>query len=62
MAVGLEMVQRRFQPQLDLYTAGRLTETQLRAAVDWDRRWGWPFQTYVPVLKAAKKHARLCSR
>ena len=55
MAVGLEMVQRRFQPQLDAYVAGRLTETQLRAAVDWDRRWGWPFQTYVPVLKAAKK-------
>ena len=55
MAVGLEMVQRRFQPQLDLYTAGRLTEAELRKAVDWDRRWGWPYQTYVPVLKAAKK-------
>ena len=55
MAVGLEMVQRRFQPQLDLYTAGRLTEAELRKAVDWDRRWGWPFETYVPVLKAAKR-------
>ena len=55
MAVGLEMVQRRFQPQLDLYTAGRLTEAELRKAVDWDKRWGWPFQTYVPVLKAAKR-------
>ena len=55
LAVGLEMVQRRYQPQLDAYVAGRLTETQLRAAVDWDRRWGWPFQTYVPVLKAAKR-------
>ena len=34
LAVGFEGVQKRFQPQLDAYAAGRLTEAQLRVAVD----------------------------
>ena len=55
LAVGLEMVQRRYQPQLDAYVAGRLTERnsgrrRLGPAL------GWPFQTYVPVK--ARKGAR----
>ena len=55
LAVGFEGVQKRFQPQLDAYAARRLTEAQLRVAVDWDRRWGWPFDAYLPVFRAAKK-------
>ena len=43
IAVGLEAVQRRFQPVLDDYVAGRITEEQLEAATEWRQRWFWPF-------------------
>ena len=54
MAVGLEAVQRRFQPALDEYTQGRISSDELREATQWDTRWAWPFSRYVPVLHAAR--------
>jgi len=54
LAVGLEAVQRRFQPKLDEYSRGELSLPQLREAVEWDRRWAWPFERYSPVLSAAR--------
>ena len=47
MAVGLEAVQRRFQPVLNDYVAGRINEEQLERDVEWKRRWFWPFNRYV---------------
>lgn len=55
MAVGLEAVQRQYQPVLDAYGQGRLSTAQLRAAVEWDKRWSWPFERYVPVFEAARE-------
>ena len=39
LAVGLEAVQRRFQPALDAYLAGELDENALQEAVEWRKRW-----------------------
>ena len=55
MAVGLEAIQRQFQPVLDEYTQGRISTEQLRVATQWDARWSWPFSRYVPVLHAARE-------
>ena len=56
MAVGLEAVQRRFQPVLDAYVAGDLTLAEVEKQTDWEKRWFWPFARYVPVFEAAKKN------
>ncbi|KAH8062266.1 hypothetical protein JL722_3180 [Aureococcus anophagefferens] len=54
LAVGFEAVQQRFQPALDAYGAGKLSERRLAAATEWEQRWSWPFEAYAPVFRAAK--------
>jgi len=54
LAVGLEMVQRPFQPGLDEWTAGRADEAALLAAVEWDDRWGWDFAFYRPIFERVR--------
>lgn len=56
-ALGLEMFQRPFQSMLDLFREGRLTLTELRAATDYDMRWGHPWQNYEPILGFAQTEA-----
>ncbi|KAH8098322.1 hypothetical protein JL720_1261 [Aureococcus anophagefferens] len=50
LAVGFEAVQQRFQPALDAYGAGKLSERRLAAATEWEQRWSWPFEAYAPVF------------
>ncbi|KAK1865737.1 hypothetical protein I4F81_008262 [Pyropia yezoensis] len=40
---------------VDEYIAGRLSEEGLYEAVEWDARWGWPFEAYLPLLRMAKR-------
>lgn len=54
MAVGLEAVQSRFQPALDAYIAGEISAAELEAAVEWRKRWFWPFAGYLPVFQACR--------
>ena len=54
MAVGLEQVQIKFQSVLDDYIAGRITSEDMRRDVDWERRWTWPFEYYLPVFEVAR--------
>ena len=55
LAVGLEAVQRQFQPVLDDYIAGRITEAQLFTATDWQRRWYWSFEYYAPIFRICRE-------
>ena len=55
LAVGLEAVQRQFQPVLDDYVAGRITEAQLYTATDWQRRWYWAFEYYAPIFRICRE-------
>ena len=54
IAIALEMFQRPFQPVLDAYLAGTLTEAELIAQSEYDTRWGFPWEFYAPILRYAK--------
>jgi uncharacterized iron-regulated protein len=54
LAIGLEMFQRPFQPVLDQYVQGEITEWELHDRSEYDRRWGFPWQFYAPILAFAQ--------
>jgi uncharacterized iron-regulated protein len=54
VAIGMEMFQRPAQPILDRYLAGKITATELRAQTEFDRRWGYKWESYAPILSFAK--------
>ncbi len=54
LAIGMEMFQRPAQPILDRYLAGEITETELRTQTEFDRRWGFSWDDFVPLLRFAK--------
>ncbi|ASC70572.1 hypothetical protein XM38_015120 [Halomicronema hongdechloris C2206] len=54
LAIALEMFQRPFQPVIDRYLAGDISESELRAQTEYDQRWGFPWQYYAPILRFAK--------
>lgn len=56
VAVGLEMLPRRLQPQLDAYLAGSIDEQGFLAAVDWSRTWGFDFALYRPLFDFCRTH------
>lgn len=55
MAIGLEMFQRPFQGVVDDYLAGKITEAELVERSEYDRRWGFPWESYAPLLRFAKE-------
>ena len=54
LAIGLEMFQRPAQPLLDRYLAGKISATQLRQQTEFDKRWGYKWEYYAPILEFAK--------
>jgi uncharacterized iron-regulated protein len=56
LAIGMEMFQRPYQSVLDDYIAGQLTETQLREQTQFDKRWGFSWDYYAPILQFAKEN------
>ena len=57
IAVGLEAVQRQFQPVLDDYIAARIDEKELFTATDWQRRWYWNFDSYAPIFRICRENS-----
>jgi hypothetical protein len=55
MSIGLEQVQLQFQPFLDDYIAGTITEEQMLNGVQWSTRWQWDYANYRPVFQLARK-------
>lgn len=55
MAIGMEMFQRPYQPVLDNFLQGKLTEAALQKKSQYDKRWGYPWENYAPVLQFAKE-------
>lgn len=56
LAIGMEMFQRQMQPVLDRYLAGKITAAELRQQSEFDRRWGYKWASYLPILEFAKTH------
>ncbi|MBD1862074.1 MULTISPECIES: ChaN family lipoprotein [Trichocoleus] len=54
LAIALEMFQRPYQPALDRYLAGQITEAELRQQSQFDQRWGYDWEYYAPILRFAK--------
>jgi uncharacterized iron-regulated protein len=55
LAIGLEMFQKPFQGALDRYLAGQISETELQAQSEYQKRWGFPWENYAPLLRLAKE-------
>ncbi|MBD0364184.1 MAG: ChaN family lipoprotein [Coleofasciculus sp. C3-bin4] len=54
IAIAMEMFQRPFQDVLDQYLAGKITEAQFVEQSEYDKRWGFPWEYYAPILRLAK--------
>ncbi len=55
MAIGMEMFQRPYQPVLEKFLQGKLTEAALRKESQYEKRWGYPWENYAPILRFAKE-------
>lgn len=56
IAIGLEMVQRPYQPALDDYVARTTDEPALLEQLEWSERWGFDFALYRPLFALAREH------
>ena len=54
ISIGMEMFQSQMQPLLDRYLAGKITATELYEQSEFDKRWGYPWEYYLPILEFAK--------
>lgn len=55
LVLGLEMVERAFQPALDAYSARTISDAELYTATEWATRWVWPWEQYLPILQLARE-------
>lgn len=56
LAIGMEMFQFPYQQPLDEWSAGRIDETVLRRETEYEKRWGFDFSMYRPILEYARSH------
>lgn len=55
LAIGLEQVQIQFQPVLDDFVNGVISEEEMLKGVDWEQRWFWSYDKYRPVFELARE-------
>ncbi|MGG6268064.1 ChaN family lipoprotein [Leptolyngbya sp. AN03gr2] len=56
LAIGMEMFQRPFQSGLDSYLAGTANQSTLRESTEFDKRWGYSWEFYYPIINFAKEN------
>ena len=56
IAIAMEMFQRPYQGILDRYLAGELSETQLLEQTQYQKRWGFPWEYYAPIVQFARNN------
>ncbi len=54
LAVGFEMVRKKYQAALNAFGQGVLSVDQFRTASAWDKEWGFPLEYYAPSIEAAR--------
>jgi len=54
LILGLEQVERQFQPVLDDFCTRKIGLQELYKRTEWNTRWNWPFSGYAPVLEQAR--------
>lgn len=53
-ALALEAVETRFQPMLNGYASGKLSESALFHESQWELRRAWPYEAALPLLRATR--------
>jgi uncharacterized iron-regulated protein len=56
IAIGVEYLQRQFQPQVDDFIAGRSTEREFLRATQYYAGWGYDYRLYAPIFRFAREH------
>lgn len=54
IAIAMEMFQRPFQDVIDDYLAGKISEVELLEKSEYNKRWGFDWELYAPILRFAK--------
>src|SRR6202171_518245 len=65
LVIGVEYFQQRFQPQVDDYIAGRITEDKFLRAIDYYRTWGYDYRsvrTYFSIRARAENSSTCVER
>ena len=52
----MEFIQRPFQPALDAYISGAITEREFLKRAEYFDRWGFDYRLYRPIFSFAKEH------
>jgi uncharacterized iron-regulated protein len=55
-AIGMEFFQQPFQPHLDAYIAGEISEKELLRRTEYFERWRFDYRLYRPILRYAREH------
>ncbi len=55
LTIAFEQFQRPFQSVLDDYLQGKITESQLVENSEYEKRWGFPWTLYAPIVQFAKQ-------
>ncbi|RAL24948.1 hypothetical protein DL240_01690 [Lujinxingia litoralis] len=58
VALGVEMVEARFQSALDAYLEGSQDEAAMLEGVGWEERWGMDWEMYAPMWRTAREYAQ----
>ena len=56
LGIGVEWFQQSFQPVLNHYLAGKISEDELLKQTDYYNRWRYDFRMLRPILEYAKAH------
>jgi len=56
IGIGMEMFPRAFQPALDDYVRGSISEPELLRQTNWERTWGYDATMYAPLWRSAHNH------
>ncbi len=56
IAIGVEYLQERFQPQVDAYIAGQTSEQDFLRDAEYYRGWGYDYRLYAPIFRYAREH------
>jgi uncharacterized iron-regulated protein len=54
-AIGVEYFQRSFQPYLDAYIAGNISEREFIIKTEYFERWGYDYRLYRPIFQYARE-------
>lgn len=55
LAIGVEYLEQRFQPQVDDYIAGRTTEKEFLRTTEYFQEWGYDYRLYAPIFRFARE-------